>query len=344
MHVPSPDFSQVRDALFARTPRYVPLAELKVDEDVMAAFLGRPYAGLPDLVDFQLRAGYDYVRVRPAYSLIYEGRTDVTAKYSVYGAGSKTISWAQEHEGRIRSRADFDGYPFPTLDDVDFSNLREVHRLLPDGMKIMSSVTGIWESVWMLMGFETFCFACYDDPRLVADLFERLAVFHFDVFSRAIDSPGVGAMWYTDDLAYATGPMIDPALLRRYVFPWVRRMGDLCRERDMPFVFHSDGDVSSLIDDLLAAGVTALHPIEPKALDAAALKRAYRGRLALVGNIDVDLLSRASPDVVRRVTADRIRSLGPDGYCVGSANSIPSWVPIDNFRAMTQTALSMRGS
>ena len=67
------------------------------------------------------------------------------------------------------------------------------------------------------------------------------------------------------------------------------------------------------------------------------------GKLALVGNIDVDFLSRATPDDIRRVTAEKIRTLGPDGYCVGSANSVPPWIPVENYRAMVETALESRG-
>ena len=254
------------------------------------------------------------------------------------------MEWANEHEGLVRTRADLDAFDFPTIDDADFTDIEEAPRHLPEGMKIMSSTTGIWESVWQVMGFEDFCFACADDSTLIDELFDRFADFHWRVFMKSIDMPEVAAMWYTDDMAYATGPMIDPAILRRHVFPVMKKMGQACREREMPFVFHSDGDVTSLMDDILGAGVTALHPIEPKAMDSAELKRKYGGRLALVGNIDVDFLSRAAPDEIRTVTAEKIRTLGPDGYGVGSANSVPPWVPIENYRAMVETALEMRGA
>lgn len=337
------DFNRTRTALFSGTPDCVPLMELKVDPPVMSAFMGRPVETVADMIAFQRAAGYDYVRVRARYNFLEDWRVEKTDKYSAYGDGQETMRWAREHDGLLRSREDLRSFNFPTLQDADFGDLAEAGELLPDGMKIISSTTGIWESVWQVMGFENFCFAYADDPGMIDEIFEAFAAFHFDVFRKEIDMPEVAAMWYTDDVAYATGPMVDPSILRRHVFPVMKEMGDLCREREMPFVFHSDGDLTQVMDDLIGAGVNALHPIEPKAMDIVELKRRYAGKLALVGNIDVDLLTRATPDEIRRVTAEKIRTLGPDGYCVGSSNSVPSWVPVENFRAMVETALAARG-
>jgi len=337
-----PDFNRTRTALYCGTPDSVPLMELKVDTPVMSAFLGRPVETTADKIAFQRVAGYDYVRLRAGYNFLEEWRVEKTDTYSAYGDGEATMHWAREHDGLIRTREDLRDFNFPTLEDADFSALAEAAGLLPEGMKIMSSTTGIWESVWQVMGFENFCFAYADDPGMIDEVFEAFAAFHFDVFRKEIDMPGVAGMWYTDDFAYATGPMVDPAILRRHVFPVMKKMGVLCREREMPLVFHSDGDLTQVLEDIIDAGANALHPIEPKAMDIMDLKRKYAGKLALVGNIDVDLLTRATPDEIRRVTEEKIRTLGPDGYCVGSSNSVPPWVPVENYRAMVETALAMR--
>ena len=79
-------------------------------------------------------------------------------------------------------------------------------------------------------------------------------------------------------LAYTSGLMVGPDTLRQHLFPWVRKMGDLCRARDIPFLYHSDGVLWPLLDDLIGCGVTALHPIEPKAMDIAEVKRRAGGR------------------------------------------------------------------
>ncbi|HPI73002.1 MAG TPA: uroporphyrinogen decarboxylase family protein, partial [bacterium] len=83
---------------------------------------------------------------------------------------------------------------------------------------------------------------------------------------------------------------------------------------------------------------TALQPIEPKAWDIVEVKQRYGDRLALIGNVDVDLLARGTADAVAAETKRLIGALGPGGgYCVGSGNTIPNYVRPENYRAMLET-------
>ena len=78
----------------------------------------------------------------------------------------------------------------------------------------------------------------------------------------------------------------------------------------MPFIFHSDGKVWEVIPDLIALGVNALHPIEPKAMDINEVKARFGGKLALIGNIDMDILARGTPAAVKAQVRQRIQGLG----------------------------------
>jgi uroporphyrinogen decarboxylase len=115
-------------------------------------------------------------------------------------------------------------------------------------------------------------------------------------------------------------------------------MGRLCQGRDVPFIYHSDGDLTEVIEDIMDAGFNALHPIEPKAMDIRALKRRVEGKLCLLGNIEVDRLARGTPDEIRRMARANIRDLADDGgYCLGSSNSVTYYVRLENYRAMIET-------
>ena len=70
------------------------------------------------------------------------------------------------------------------------------------------------------------------------------------------------------------------------------------------------------------------------------LKREYGDRLCLTGNIELDRLSRGTPEEVRRMVRRNIEELGFDGgYCVGSSNSVTHYVPLENFVAMIEEGL-----
>lgn len=93
-----------------------------------------------------------------------------------------------------------------------------------------------------------------------------------------------------------------------------------------------------LIDDI---GFNALHPIEPKGMDIGKLKAKIGDRVCLIGNIDLGYtLTRGTPDEVTEEVKQRIRNIAPgSGYCVGSSNSIPYYVPTQNYRAMVEATL-----
>jgi uroporphyrinogen decarboxylase len=163
----------------------------------------------------------------------------------------------------------------------------------------------------------------------------------YRTFERALELPKVGALWMSDDMAYGTGLLCSPAILREHVFPVYRKMGDICAERNIPFALHSDGDLTPILPDIVGCGFRALHPIEPQAMDALKVKAEWGDRLCLLGNIDVDLLARGTPDQVAEAVRRNIDLLGRDGgYCVGSANSVTYYVPLRNFVSLIETGLS----
>ncbi len=96
-----------------------------------------------------------------------------------------------------------------------------------------------------------------------------------------------GALWYSDDIAYQTGLLVSPRVLRTYHFPWVKKIGDLARARNIPFIYHTDGILWDVMEDLIGCGVGVLHPIEPQAMDIREVKQRYGDRLCLMGNLDL---------------------------------------------------------
>jgi len=65
----------------------------------------------------------------------------------------------------------------------------------------------------------------------------------------------------------------------------------------------------------------------------------YGGRIGVLGGVDVDILGRRSPDDVRAEVRRLIEICHPRGrYCIGSGNSIPSYIPVENYLAMIDEA------
>jgi len=77
-----------------------------------------------------------------------------------------------------------------------------------------------------------------------------------------------------------------------------------------------------MIEDMIAIGEKAIHPIDPTSIDIEELKHTSKTDLPFFGNISNELLENGSPREIADLTRMRIRKLAPGGgYCLGSGNS-----------------------
>ena len=331
-----PDFDRLLTVLrLEGEPDRVPNAELHVDWQIKQAFLGHPIRSVEDDVEFWYRAGYDYIYLRANYEyrMVGDGNAD---EDRIYAGDMQLSEWKGEESSLISNWEEYETYPWPDPETIDYSNLVECARHLYPGMQIISGVGGIFTRVWRIMGFEPFCYALGEDPELVEAMFRRVGETQLEVFRRIVEMDQIGAMWYGDDLAYGSGTIVHPDILRQHVFPYLREMGEICKAHDLPFIIHSDGDIREIIPDLIACGFSAIHPIEPKAMDSQEIKESYGDQLCLLGNIEIgEILTEGTPEDVESEVKRRIRSLAQGGgYAVGSSNTVAHFVKLENFKTM----------
>jgi uroporphyrinogen decarboxylase len=341
-----PDWDQIRAALLHQgEPDWVPFMEIGLDRTHKRQVLGRAVRTLADDLAVSKRIGQPLLVVslglqamdvvldvmEATHVDIQDGRAGDTSW--VKGAQRH---WAHGTEGPIRSEADFEAFPWPDPDDLDYTVLDEAERLLPDNSKVVFAVGKVFNLGWWLTGFDTYAYALVDQPALIERLHARIAEIQGRVVERALAFKSVGMVWHADDVAYRTGLMVSPKVLREYIFPVYKRLNQMCHERDVLTVFHSDGRVDDVIDDVIDAGFDAFNPIEPVAMDIRALKKRVERRMSLIGNVDLSYtLTMGTPEEVEVEVRDLIRDVAPGGgYALASANSIPDYVPWENFVAM----------
>jgi uroporphyrinogen decarboxylase len=329
-----PDFERLRQTLFNKDAGTVPLIELGIDPGVKAAILGHPLKTPQDDIEFMRLMGYDFIKIQPKFNLPLN-RQQLS--------GQSQRLWSSEHSGLVTNMQEFENYPWPKTEDTDYAAFEAASKVLPDDMGIIGQYGDIFTNVWEMMGFETFALAIYENPELVQLLFDRIGNLIVSMFEIMAEMEWVGALWYSDDIAYVSGPMINPDLLKIYFFPVLRRIGALAAAYNKPFIYHTDGDIRSIMSEIIECSVTALHPIEPKAMDISEIKNTFGHQLCLCGGIEVDMLARGSSDEIIGMTKKMIREIGKGGgYCLGSSNSIPDYVNIHNYKLMVETALKER--
>ncbi len=350
-----PDFPDFCKAVLCQgEPKRVPQFDGTIAEDIKTRFLGRPMATLADEVEFCMAAGYDFVPLTLGFRQTIRGeklgimgakQLDTTllkpmeAQYNLHEEGKSTRMWAEEGQGAIRDEASFDDFDWPDPDTAySYDTVEQIGKLLPDGAKMIVNVGYIFMAPWMLMGLENFCMALAAGDPLVAKVIDRVGRTQRRVAENLLQYDCVGAIRMPDDLGHTGGTMVAPKFLRQYIFPWHKQIGEMVHAKGLPYLYHSDGRLYDVIDDLIECGFDALHPCEPASMDIELLKSKYGDRLCLCGNINLDsTLTLGTPEEVEEEVKLRIRTIAPGGgYCCGSSNSIPEYVPFDNYVAMIE--------
>ena len=178
-----------------------------------------------------------------------------------------------------------------------------------------------------------------EDYILRPELARRLArigmEYHVELY-RALIGEGVEIIALGDDYAGKTGTMMSPRHFEQFILPGLRTIVSDIKARGASCIKHTDGNIWGILDLLVSTGVDALGPLEGPYMKLDEVRR--RHRVGVVGNVDVDLLSRGSVEQVVAATREQLARVSPlGGHLLGSGNSISSSVRGENFMAMVRT-------
>ena len=104
----------------------------------------------------------------------------------------------------------------------------------------------------------------------------------------------------------------------------------------MPVVIHSDGNLSSIISDLIEAGFTGIHPVESSSgMDLVELKNKYKTKIVFLGNFELDLLRYENEEDLASILKRRLDvAADGGGYIFGFESPIASDIDIDRYKTV----------
>ena len=124
---------------------------------------------------------------------------------------------------------------------------------------------------------------------------------------------------------------------RRWLRPRLTQVIAAARSvrRDILVLYHSDGNLSAIIPELVEIGVDILNPIQPECMDPAALKSQYGGRLSFWGTIGTQTtMPFGTPQQVKEEVRCRIETVGQGGgLLLGPTHTLQPDVPLANIVA-----------
>ena len=212
--------------------------------------------------------------------------------------------------------------------------VRHVRRRFPDRAVAVLSRNDFAAS-WYLCGMDILMMSYVDSPEFADKLSDMVSDYYCELFRLCIRA-GADVIYLTDDYAYKTGTLMSRGHFERFILPWLTKGVRAIHDAGGLCIKHTDGNISGILDLIVDTGIDGIGPLEPAAgNDLVQLRKTLGDRIAVVGNIDVDLLSRGSKDEVAEITESLVSGLGlKGGHILSSGNTITASVKPENFKAM----------
>ena len=240
------------------------------------------------------------------------------------------------------SLADFARHSFPDF-TADYRYAELVERTA-EGHAAGYPVAGgpprlggeLFETAYRLRGFQQFMMDLASDPSLTTFFLDQLeAIMRRNV--AVLARSGVDVLILDDDVAMCTGMLLSPAAWRTHFKPRLARIIQTARsvQPGIRVLYHSDGDYTAIVADLIDIGVDALNPIQPDHMEPAGLKRRFGSDVALWGAVGPQwLFSDGSPAEIRDEVHCRIAELAHDGgYVAAPAYDVDHGLRWENIEA-----------
>lgn len=248
-------------------------------------------------------------------------------------AGAK--EWLGRNIEKLRPPFDVDAYR------EGFARYwEEARAVLEDDTVIIHEYGTGLDAIRYMLGWEFFSYLSVDEPEMISEYLELYTDMSVAQIHAVEDGERTPCALPFGDIAAKNMLLHSPEWLRKEFFPRVKRLCDALHEHDVKGLFHSDGDLMPVLDDIAAAGCDGINPIETVAgMDLAEVKRQYGDRFFLTGAIDISqLLPYASVDEVRAVVRENIQVASP-GYFPGSTTELDNSARLDNAMAVFEEIL-----
>ncbi len=140
------------------------------------------------------------------------------------------------------------------------------------------------------------------------------------------------------DYCFNVNPFFSPAMFETYIAPYLSRAIDAYRDLNFYSIKHTDGNIMSILDQIVDCKPDALHSLDPQAgVSLAEVKRRYGDRIALCGNVNCGLLQTGTDE---EAIADVHRSLREGmegyGYIFCTSNCVYTGMPLARYEQMNR--------
>ena len=345
-----PDIERLLGAFKHEKIDRVPNFEVLIEDEHVEKLLGR-YAGNTLAIGGDPAKGIEEAKsARPMYPKDYIELCQIIGQDAIIVESIWTPFKKLDEKGNktliadrsIKNRKDFESVVIlPGEEDIEEKRkyIKEYREALrSSGTRIGFTVLlgAFFQTLYeFVIGLEDTMAMVYKQRDFLEELLE-ISTEYWVNFVRMCVEEGVDFIWPADDVAFKTGLFLPPELMKEIWLPRLSRIISPAVEAGVPVMFHSDGKIDDIVEDLINIGVDCIHPMDPYGIDYRDYKKRFGNKVCLAGNIDIEYpLAHGTPEEIEKDVKEHMEALKPGGgYVACSSHSIVNYIPHENFVAM----------
>ena len=195
------------------------------------------------------------------------------------------------------------------------------------------------------VGMENLLIRMITEPEFVkraVDVYVNRSI----AYINAMLDAGCDAVMTTDDYSDNRGPIMGPDRFKTFILPGLVRQVEAVHARDGYFVKHTDGNVWSILDMLVDAGIDGWHGIQPSiGMDLKLLKERYGEKLCFFGGVNCETLVAGTPEQIRTEVKYAVEHAGAGGgLVITCGNVLQPGTLLENYLEARQAVRDYGGS
>ena len=343
-YIGEPDKERLIAAFKRKSVDRVPNLEILIEDKHVEAFLGR-YAGNTLAIGGDPAKGEVGDNIRPMYPEDFIELCNMLGQDAMIFDGGLLTPFSREDEKgnlipvldkSVKTRQDFQKLVLESDKQINkaakfIGKYKEVLKKKNSKIGVSCSYGCIFQTLYeFLFKMNDFMILVYEDRDFVEEMLE-ISTEHYVKLTRAVIDAGIDFIFPADDVAFKTGLFIPPKIFKEMWVPRMARIFEPAVNAGVPAMFHSDGKIDDIVDDLIEMGVDCLNPMDPSGVDYADYKKRFGNSLCLSGNVNVELLSKDTPEDIAADVKKHMDILKPGyGYVIACSHSIVNYIPHEN--------------
>ena len=240
-----------------------------------------------------------------------------------------------------KSLKEIEEYPMQDYSEWDDSHMAaEVRQAHDEGHMVSAWVGHMYESAWQIRGYEQFLIDTIERPAWAECILERIFQNNL-IAARAAAKAGADKIATGDDVANQKALMFSKDTWKKLIHSrWAKVWGEVKSINPKSYIwYHSDGNITDIVPDMVEAGLDILNPLQPECLDIDAIHRRFGKRLTFDGCIGTQsTMPWGTPDEVRARVKEVVDKYGRSGgLMIAPTHVLEPEVPLENIDAFFET-------